>query len=185
MERVLTQEERIRRAEEIYLRRRNARPQYNTKVREVKDRKKVPEEKNIRLFKRMALQIVICLLLYCIFYLIYDTNYAFSDTTISKTQEILNYDINIEEMYKYVNDKLMSFMNQSEEDDNEQVDNETEDIGDDVNEKMENIEDNTEEEIQDDEGNVEEDTIETSAEETDLKKIYSLILPVSRRIYIV
>lgn len=109
MERVLTQEERIRRAEEIYLRRKNTRPQYRD-TRETINARQEPKIKSIKLFKKMALQIVICLLLYCIFYLIYDTNYSFSNTTISKTQEILNYDINFDEIYKYVIGNIKDFI---------------------------------------------------------------------------
>ena len=61
MERVLTQEERIRRAEEIYLRRRNTRPQYRS-IRETANiRQEPPKVKNFKLFKKMALQIVICI----------------------------------------------------------------------------------------------------------------------------
>ena len=59
MERVLTQEERIRRAEEIYLRRRNTRPQYRNTRENINIRQELPKGKSITLFKKMALQIVI------------------------------------------------------------------------------------------------------------------------------
>ena len=64
MERTLSAEEKIRRAEEIYERRRGG---YNThNVATVS----VSEKKNYNLFKKMILQILICLLIYFIFYLI-------------------------------------------------------------------------------------------------------------------
>lgn len=117
MERTLTQEDRIRRAQEIYLRRRNSRENVIERRSISRDTvaKEYPTIKGLKMFKRIALQIVICLLLYCIFYLIYDTNYSFSEATINKTEEILNYDINFETMYKYINEKMMSVFNSSKE----------------------------------------------------------------------
>lgn len=123
MERTLTQEDRIRRAQEIYLRRRNSREnviEHRNISRETVT-KEYPTIKGLKMFKRIALQIVICLLLYCIFYLIYDTNYSFSEATINKTEEILNYDINFETIYKYINDKMINLFNIQGNDNNEKV----------------------------------------------------------------
>lgn len=89
MERTLTPEEKIKRAEEIYLRRRSG--YTRTKVATVN----VSEEKDYGLFKKMILQIIICLLIYFIFYLIQNSNYVFSQDVINKTKEILSYDIDI------------------------------------------------------------------------------------------
>ena len=123
MERTLTQEDRIRRAQEIYLRRRNSRENVIERRNISRDTvaKEYPTIKGLKMFKRRALQIVICLLLYCIFYLIYDTNYSFSEATINKTEEILNYDINFETMYKYINDKMINLFNIQGNDNNEKV----------------------------------------------------------------
>lgn len=182
MERVLTQEERIRRAEEIYLRRRNVKPQYR-ETREVTRNKQVHIGKSsIRLFKKMGLQIVICLLLYCIFYLIYDTNYSFSDTTISKTEEILNYDINFNEIYNYFSERIMSLINKEESNNEENINNN----------ESENSEEQTNEEsmindLAPDEQNTPQEPVEetqqTSSTEPNLRQLYPLILPVKRRIY--
>ena len=123
MERTLTQEDRIRRAQEIYLRRRKSREnviEHRNVSRETVT-KEYPTIKGLKMFKRIALQIVICLLLYCIFYLIYDTNYSFSEATINKTEEILNYDINFETMYKYINDKMVNLFNNQVNNNNENV----------------------------------------------------------------
>lgn len=199
MERVLTQEERIRRAEEIYLRRRNTRPQYRNTRENINIRQELPKGKSITLFKKMALQIVICLLLYCIFYLIYDTNYSFSDTTISKTQEILNYDINFDEIYKYVSGNIKEFIN-------EKLSLTKENTGtDNVEGNANNEETQNNEEINGNEGQADEKSIsnettpedqsnneeipvqvqQTSASEPDLKQQYSLINPVKRWTYII
>lgn len=199
MERVLTQEERIRRAEEIYLRRRNTRPQYRNTRENINIRQELPKGKSITLFKKMALQIVICLLLYCIFYLIYDTNYSFSDTTISKTQEILNYDINFDEIYKYVSGNIKEFIN-------EKLSLTKENTGtDNVEGNANNEETQNNEEINGNEGQADEKSIsnettpedqsnneeipvqvqQTSASEPDLKQQYFLINPVKRWTYII
>lgn len=107
MERVLTQEERIRRAQEIYLRRRTTDNSKETnRNTNINDTRIKFSESKIKVLKKVALQIIICLLLYCIFYLIYDTNYSFSDTTINEIDNILNYDINFEVLYKYINDRI-------------------------------------------------------------------------------
>ena len=98
MERTLTPEEKIKRAEEIYARRRSGHTR--NKVATVN----VSEEKNYGLLKKMILQILICLLIYFIFYLIQNSNYVFSEDVINKTKEILSYDIDLQGMYtQFVN----------------------------------------------------------------------------------
>ena len=193
MERTFSPEERIRRAEEIYLRRRNTRPKYRS-IRETTNIRQEPQKKkNFKLFKKMALQIIICLLLYCIFYLIYDTNYSFSDTTISKTQEILNYDINFDEIYKYISGNIKGFIEQRKnsisnnnvEDKVEENNNNQENPSNQENNVYENIPSQTPPEEQ---GNKEEVPVQvqqTSVSEPDLKQQYSLINPVKRWTYII
>ena len=89
MERVLSQEERIRRAEEIYNRRKSS-----NGIRVSTGVMNNSEKKKISLFKKMFMQLVICAVIYIIFYLIKNTNYIFSDDVIFKTKEFLSYDIN-------------------------------------------------------------------------------------------
>ena len=89
MERTISPEERIRRAEEIYNRRKRAngiRVSSNTVNR--------AEKKKLSLFKKMLMQLAICAVIYIIFYLIKNTNYIFSDDVINKTKEFLSYDMN-------------------------------------------------------------------------------------------
>jgi len=50
----------------------------------------------------MFLQIIICLLIYLIFYLIKNESYMFSEDIISKTKEFLSYDINFQNTYNYI-----------------------------------------------------------------------------------
>ena len=96
MEKILTPEERIRRAEEIYARR------------------KSENEKDFSLFKKMILQILICIVLYIIFYMITNISYPFSNNVINKTKEILSYDIGVNNLYnqfKHYIDGLMKKYN--------------------------------------------------------------------------
>lgn len=103
MERVLSVEEKIKRAEEIYARRRS---NYPSKER-LETTVPVNEKKNLKLFKKMFIQILICVLIYYIFYLIQDTNYLFSEDVIQKTNEILSYDLNFNQLYE----KVMTYIN--------------------------------------------------------------------------
>lgn len=89
MERILSQEERIRRAEEIYNRRKAS-----NGIRVSTGVMNNTEKKKISLFKKMFMQLAICAVIYIIFYLIKNTNYIFSEDVISKTKEFLSYDIN-------------------------------------------------------------------------------------------
>ena len=94
MEKVMSVEDKIRRAEEIYYRRRN---------QEIPDReiikKPVKQKTNIKLLKKMIKQIIICLIIYSIFYMIVNNNYIFSEDFINKAREILSQDINFVEIY--------------------------------------------------------------------------------------
>ena len=93
MERTLSVDEKIRRAEEIYQRKKmqNERKSYAT----VNVRQK-PEHKTI---KKMFLQIAICFVIYLIYYLIQNSNYIFSEDVLNKTKEILSYNINFQEKW--------------------------------------------------------------------------------------
>lgn len=101
MERTLSPEEKIRRAEEIYERRRNG---YN--VRNVATVNVSEKKNNYSLFKKMILQILICLLIYFIFYLIQNSNYVFSEEVINKTKEVLSYDINLQAIYTEIQNQI-------------------------------------------------------------------------------
>lgn len=93
MERLASDEEKIRRAIEISQRRNQ-----NYYTRET-TRVNVSDKKQYKLFKKMILQIIICLLIYIIFYLISTTNYVFSEELINGVSNILSYDINLQKLY--------------------------------------------------------------------------------------
>lgn len=106
MERALTADEKIRRAEEIYQRRRMNETRKTTARVNVAD-----TQKDCILFKKMILQIMVCLCIYFAFFLIKNGNYIFSEEFIKQAKEILSYDLNLQEQYK----NITSFFEQNNE----------------------------------------------------------------------
>ena len=101
MERVMSVEDKIRRAEEIYYKRR----QQEVPMREMM--RKTPTKKNdIRLIKKMIKQIIVCMIIYGIFYLIVNSNYIFSEDFTNKVKEILSQDINFSQVYSVVSNRI-------------------------------------------------------------------------------
>lgn len=132
MERTITSEERIRRAEEIYQRRRM---QNGIKVptSQVNAGNKV----QYGMLKKVILQILICMLIYFIFYLIKNSNYIFSEEVVNKTREFLSYDINFQGIYtqteKYYNEVIKPIINNQSDSKEEQ--NVNEQVNEEVNEE--------------------------------------------------
>lgn len=107
MERILSQEDKIRRAEEIYQRRR---ANVSSGVR-VSGNYVNSSKPKFSLFKKMTLQLAICSVIYVIFYLIKNTNYIFSEDVMKKTKEMLSYDINFGKVY----DSICTFWNDNKD----------------------------------------------------------------------
>lgn len=118
MERAMSVEDKIRRAEEIYYRRKE---QENPRQENVR----IParnEKKDVKLFKKMMVQIIICLTIYSVFYLVVNSNYIFSEDFTNKAKEILSQDINFKEIYAFlstkINETINSFTNKEQNQDN-------------------------------------------------------------------
>ena len=105
LERVMSVEEKIRRAEEIYERRRQGETRPIAKVA-------VNNKKDIKLLKKMMIQILICVSIYWMIYTIQNNEYVFSNDFINKANEILSYDTNFIELYEIVKNQVMSFVKQ-------------------------------------------------------------------------
>ena len=107
MERTMSVEDKIRRAEEIYNRRREN--EYKTTSARVRvDNKSETTNKNInRRLKRMIIQIIVCMLIYLAFHYIVKNDYIFSEDFKNKCEEILAYDISFSEMYKKISDYII------------------------------------------------------------------------------
>ncbi len=105
MERVLSVEEKVRRAEEIYLRRKG--------LNELQNRtQKVPindTKKDVRLLKKMIMQIIICVCIYMTVYIVQNSENFFSQNFIQKAREILSYDTNFGEIYEAVKNGIITF----------------------------------------------------------------------------
>lgn len=108
LERTLSDEEKIRKAIEISQRRNNNRKASYQEVSIPSSNSK----KEYKLFKRMIMQVMICALIYLIFYLITTTNYVFSEDVINKTNSILNYDIEFYNIYKQGINKIKGFVSE-------------------------------------------------------------------------
>lgn len=96
MERSMSVEEKIKRAEEIYAKRHEQNLKHFATVN-------VNEKKNIKLFRKMIIQVITSLCIYLIIININNGNYVFSDDFINKTKEILSTDIKFEEIYNTIN----------------------------------------------------------------------------------
>lgn len=104
MERTFSPEERIRRAEEIYAKRKNLRDR--TRRASIS----VAEPKNFKLLKKLALQIIICVIIYYIFYLINTTSYSFSQETLTKADELISHDFDFYSVYDSVVKSIQNYL---------------------------------------------------------------------------
>ncbi len=176
MERAISQNERIRRAEEIYAQRQSLRER--TKRATVN----VSEAKNFKLLKKVILQIIICMLIYFIFHLVNTTNYSFSEDALNKTEELISHDVDFVYIYNNIVDTIKKYIpnvtTSEEEIINEIVDESENEVVESEDESIngENIAVSTE--IEETTGQTEIENLELS--ETDrIKQEYSFILPLS------
>ena len=101
MEKTVSPEERIKRAEEIYYRRRLNKNNVRMSSSQVREGR---ENRQFTLYKKMILQILICVFIYLIFSLIKETNYIFSEDVMNKTKEFLSTDINFSKVSSQIGD---------------------------------------------------------------------------------
>lgn len=102
LERILSSEEKIRRAEEIYQRRRSNENKIPINTVNIGNKTKYS------LLKKILKKLFFCLILYFILYFLKNSSYIFSEDVINKANKILSFDINFKEVYnvtlKYIND---------------------------------------------------------------------------------
>lgn len=109
MERTMSVDEKIRRAEQIYASRHkeSTRPIATVNVNE--------DKKDIKLLKKMMIQILISVTIYLCIYTIQNKEYVFSQDFINKANEILSYDTNFVEIYEKAKDTVQGLVPQSDE----------------------------------------------------------------------
>lgn len=169
MERTMSVEEKIRRAEEIYARRQEG-TQRRTATVTVNNENK----KDIKLLKKMIIQIIISLLIYLSMYIIQNNNYIFSEDFLKKADEILSYDMNFIQIYENIKQNVEQGINKIKSDNQGIIENNDKSIGG----AEENITENTSQiqntnEIQNSEQTQEEkiETPQLSQEEQDIENI--------------
>ncbi len=136
MDRIISPEERMRRAEEIYYRRRAQGVRVSTSTVNLGK-----NSNKISLKKKMIIQILVCVSIYTAFWMIKDYNNIFSYNVLKQTRDVLNYDINIKKIYnnieEYFNTNFNSIIKKDDEleNSNEKKDAEetTEEKADDLN----------------------------------------------------
>lgn len=109
MERTISVEEKIRRAEEIYERRKqgNSRPIATVNVNN--------EKKDVKLLKKMIIQILICVSIYLVIYVVQNNQYVFLKDFTNQVNDILSYDTNFNEIYNFLKCKIESIIPKSTE----------------------------------------------------------------------
>ena len=117
MERTMTVEERIRRAEEIYERRK--RNEGLTVIHEEKDKKEKHEKKDIKLLRKMVIQLIVCICIYLVIYTIQNKQYIFSEDFINKVNEIISYDIDLKKIYEDTKKIVIGIFNKKIENENQ------------------------------------------------------------------
>ena len=86
---------------------------------------KKSEKKDIKLLKKIIIQLIVCISIYLIIYTIQQNKYNFSEDFINKVNEIISYDIDLKKVYEDTKNYIMGIL-QKEEQKNENKENETE-----------------------------------------------------------
>lgn len=179
MEKTMSVEEKIRRAEEIYARR-QAGIQRKTTTVPINNNNK----KDIKLIKKMIIQIVVSLLIYLSIYIIQNNNYIFSEDFLKKTNEILSYDMNFTQIYENIKQNIDKGLNKIKENNKGVIEN----VNEEAIEGKENVIEDTSQiqnidEVQNNNQKEEQkiETIQLSQEEqdiADIKETTTFIKPV-------
>lgn len=113
MEKSISVEERIKRAEERYY---NSyfENNYANKFAETKKEEPKFEKKKKKVVRKLLKKIVICIIIYTIFYNITNSNSILSEDIRNKAKEILNIDINFTQLYSNAQNFIVNFLDNIE-----------------------------------------------------------------------
>lgn len=188
MERALTYEEKIRKAEEIYARRNKNGLSHNIATVNIRENKK----KSV--LKKMVLQMLICLGMYLIFYLIQTTDYVFSENVRGSTKQILSYDVDLKDLYNTISQYINSLINNNSNTQENNIEEQNQDniekqnLVEENNQVQMEVQQETDEQIQEENKTNVEDTnnqeVNTTLSQMEIdanqiKQNYSLIIPVN------
>ena len=104
MERTLSVEEKIKRAEEISARRKGIIAKKTTTVNLNNENKK-----DIKLLKKMLIQMTVCSLIYFFIYIVQSSNNIFAQNCIDKINEFLSYDTSLNHFYESVKNYINNY----------------------------------------------------------------------------
>ena len=159
MDRVISPEERIKRAEEIYYKRRAQGVRFNATTVNVSSGRRVS------FGKKMMIQVLVCVAIYSTFCLLKNHNNIFSERVISQTKEVLSYDINMPKMYnqcaEYFENKFNSIKKVKDENQEEIKDEKT---------KLEKDENQEEQENNVEQDNINQQEINNQTEESKVEE---------------
>ena len=175
LEKTLSVEEKLRRAEEIYQKRKNQ--EGKIPINTVN----IGNKPDFSLLKKTFLKLLFCMVLYFLLYFVKNSNYFFSQDLINKINEILSYDMNVQQIYnittKYLENFANSFQNFNYINNYEEKDKKENEKNEDNNVKNENTnkidnnvikqnkeESNDENKNDDKEGKIEENKLDNSEE---------------------
>ena len=140
MERTMSVEDKIRRAEEIYNRKREKEYKVtNTRV-SVENNQGANNGKINKKLKKMIIQIIVCMLIYLSFHYIVKSDYIFSQDFKNKCEEILAYDISFSEMYKNISNYVILVQEkyQAMQENNQELDIEKQEQTQEINQEEQN-----------------------------------------------
>ena len=138
VERILSPDDRIKRAEEIYYRRKMQGVRVSTSSVNIGGSNKVS------LGRKMMIQILISVVIYCGFVTLKNYKSVFSESFIGKTKEILNYDVNFVNLYNQCSEYFNSHFNNIIKKEEQKTEEDGVNINDDQSEQ--NVTENTENE---------------------------------------
>lgn len=133
MERTMSVEDKIRRAEEIYYRRRNQDVPEKDVIKE-----QVNSKRNKKTVHKMIKKIVIFIMIYIAFYIKVNDNYILSEELINKIKEVMSKDINLVNVYNRVENYLEQYKTKFEDAEKKEEEND-EDISEKIQNNNENI----------------------------------------------
>ncbi len=183
MEKILNSDERIRRAEEIYARRKML---YDNKKSATVN---VEGNQERSLSKKLIIQSIICIMIYGCYYGVKNMANFIPENVMYKISDVLEYDINIQELGDKLNSYIKQIDNENEIEERKIENSEQETLAaTDIVGEIELVQDTVENALKEDENQIEsmeEDTTELSQMEIDAKYIlenYSLIKPLEGEI---